>query len=169
MRSLAAYEELIIGIDPGVKGGIALLTDTGRPLGTLDLTARTESMVADSFKTWAAHYPGAKVFIEKEQHIKGDGAGGSFTFGSVYGLLRGLAWAHFGRPRYVYPMTWQSALGCMTSGAKNISKDKARELFSVYDMEMGRWGITHAIADALLIAEYGRRLLAREAESLHKI
>jgi hypothetical protein len=161
---------MILGVDPGVKGGMALLDAAGRPCWSLDLTGCTESDLAEWFKWVRVRYPSALVFIEKEQHIKGDGAGGSFTFGSVYGLLRGLSWAHFGRPRYVYPMTWQAALGCMTSGAKNISQDKARALFPVYDMELGRYGITHAIADALLIAEYGRRLLAREAaKSLHKM
>jgi hypothetical protein len=39
----------------------------------------------------------------------------------------------------------------MTKGDKNITKRKAQELFPEIK-------ITHAIADSLLIAEYGRRL-----------
>jgi hypothetical protein len=40
---------------------------------------------------------------------------------------------------------------CLTGGDKNISKRRAQELFPSLK-------ITHAVADALLIAEYGRRL-----------
>jgi hypothetical protein len=39
----------------------------------------------------------------------------------------------------------------MTKGDKNITKRKAQELFPEIK-------ITHAIADSLLIAEYGRRV-----------
>ena len=48
-------------------------------------------------------------------------------------------------------MRWQKYLGCLTKGDKNVSKAKAQELFP--DLK-----ITHAIADSLLIAEYGRRV-----------
>jgi len=42
-------------------------------------------------------------------------------------------------------------MGCMTKGDKNVSKRKAQELFPSMK-------VTHASADALLIAEYGRRM-----------
>jgi hypothetical protein len=51
----------------------------------------------------------------------------------------------------VSPAMWQRAMGCLSGGDKNVTKRKAQELFpDLY--------ITHATADALLIAEYGRRL-----------
>jgi hypothetical protein len=50
----------------------------------------------------------------------------------------------------VSPQKWQKAMGCMTKGDKNVSKAKAQQLFP-------QLKITHAIADALLIAEYARR------------
>jgi hypothetical protein len=50
----------------------------------------------------------------------------------------------------VTPQKWQKAMGCMTKGDKNVSKRRAQELFP-------QLKITHAIADALLIAEYGRK------------
>jgi len=50
----------------------------------------------------------------------------------------------------VYPMMWQAKMECLTGGNKNVSKHRAQELFPGVR-------ITHAVADALLIAEYGRR------------
>jgi len=41
-------------------------------------------------------------------------------------------------------------MGCLTKGDKNVSKRRAQELFPALK-------VTHAIADALLIAEFARR------------
>jgi hypothetical protein len=50
----------------------------------------------------------------------------------------------------VRPQKWQQAMGCMTKGDKNVSKRRAQELYP-------QLKITHATADALLIATYGTR------------
>lgn len=93
-------------------------------------------------------YGSRVVFMEKVGYMPRDGGQGANTFGRVDGLLRGgLLMAGY-PPRDVYPMMWQSRLGCLTGGNKNISKARAAELFP--DVRM-----THAIADALLIARYG--------------
>lgn len=54
----------------------------------------------------------------------------------------------------VAPVKWQTAMQCRTGGDKNISKRRASELFPGVRL-------THAIADALLLAEYARRLEVR--------
>jgi len=41
-------------------------------------------------------------------------------------------------------------MGCMTKGDKNVSKRRSQELFPQIK-------VTHAIADALLIASYGAK------------
>jgi hypothetical protein len=48
----------------------------------------------------------------------------------------------------VRPQIWQKELNCLTGGQKNITKQRAQELFPSIK-------VTHAIADALLIAKYG--------------
>lgn len=149
---------MIIGIDPGVRGGAALLTERGAVVETIAFNGLKEKELACAFRHWHSLAPAAQVWIEKVGYIRGDGAMGSFTFGSIYGLLRGIVLAQPWEPRYVYPQLWQAALGCMTGGNKNVSKGKAIALFPEYNTERKR-GITHDIADALLIAEYGRRRL----------
>jgi len=51
----------------------------------------------------------------------------------------------------VSPVKWQSALSCLTKGKKNVTKARAQQWFP-------KIKVTHGIADALLIAEYGRRV-----------
>jgi hypothetical protein len=154
---------MIIGIDPGAKGGLCLLTSRGEVVETVSLTGRREAEVAFVLDKWAHLSPIEKpeVFIEKVGYIRGDGAGGSFTFGAVFGLLRGIVLGLGLKPHYVYPMMWQSAMGCLSGGNKNVTKNMAITLFPKYHAERPR-GIVHDIADSILIAEYGRRTLMRE-------
>ena len=78
------------------------------------------------------------------------GVKSAFTFGEGFGWLcmaltaAGIPW------RTVRPQAWQKELGCLTKGDKNVSKRKAQALFPELT-------ITHATADALLIAEWLRR------------
>lgn len=152
---------MIVGIDPGTKGGLCLMTDRGEVVETISLTGLKEKEVAFALAKWdeVCDTP-PHVFIEKVGYIRGDGAGGSFTFGAVFGLLRGIVLGLGWNPHYVYPMVWQSALVCMSGGNKNVTKGKAIELFPGYHAQRPR-GIVHDIADSILIAEYGRRTLAR--------
>ena len=73
-----------------------------------------------------------------------------FTFGGSFRSLKvHLQWA--GIPfDEVTPRKWQKALGCASGGDKKVTKARAQELFPTVRM-------THAIADAYLIAEYCRR------------
>lgn len=157
---------MIVGIDPGVRGGAALLTERGAVVETIAFKGLKEKELACAFRAWDLRDPlnPPTVWIEKVGYIRGDGAMGSFTFGSIYGLLRGIVLAQGWEPHYVYPQLWQAAMGCMTGGNKNVSKGKAIALFPEYHAERKR-GITHDIADALLIAEYGRRQILRSAPS----
>jgi hypothetical protein len=92
-----------------------------------------------------------KAYIEGVNAMPGQGVVSTFKFGMNYGLWQGILVALKIPFERVYPLKWQTAMSCRTGGNKNISKARAQELFP-------RIKVTHAIADALLIAEYGRRL-----------
>lgn len=81
------------------------------------------------------------------------GSVGTFTFGQGYGFLRGCLRTAGIEFASVRPQDWQTLVGCRTRGDKNVSKRRAIELFPSVEKK-----ITHATADAFLIAEYGRRL-----------
>jgi crossover junction endodeoxyribonuclease RuvC len=143
---------LYIGIDPGVSGGIALLTEVGEVVEVLKMP-ETERDLLDVFlpvKAGRAVIERVSAFAPAGQRM---GATSAFTFGKGYGrLLMALTAAAIPFDEIV-PMKWQSIMGCRTGGDKNVSKRRAQQLFP-------NQKVTHAIADALLLAECCRRLAA---------
>lgn len=136
-----------IGIDPGKGGGIAVINGL-EIRGLLPLAKATERDVWDFVREYRSEP--AIATIEKVSSSPQMGVTSSFTFGRSLGYLRGMLTAMEIRFDEVSPQRWQKLLGCLTGGDKNISKAKAQQLFPQVNM-------THAIADALLIAEYGQR------------
>jgi len=147
--------EATMGVDPGVSGGIAVLAADGAIAWLLTVRPRmSEKVLRDEIRQAIEAlklYGGRRCYMEKVGFIKGDGGKGSFTFGGVYRFVRAVLLSCDVQISDVAPALWQSKMECLTGGNKNVSKRRACELFpSVRRM-------THAIADALLIAEYGRR------------
>ena len=152
-----------MGIDPGVRGGLVVLTPAGMVAHTEGFVpGMTHSALIGAVRlglTKTRQLGHVHVTIEKVGYMPGDGGKGANTFGRVDGLLRGavLMWMienGCGQLYDVTPMFWQSALGCLSGGNKNVTKNKACDIWPTV-----RW--THSIADAALIAEYGRRRLNR--------
>ena len=144
---------MIIGIDPGVNGGIAAMGTDSKLVRVRAFTGMSaEELVAEVgyCVQLSGSQPGiTRCFVEKVGYMRGDGGKGAFTFGKVFGLLLGALYSVGARPQLVSPMMWQSYLGCLSGGNKNVTKHHAQKLFP-------HQKVTHAIADAMLIAEYGR-------------
>ena len=138
-----------IGIDPGVSGAIAYHSQI--------ITAEHEFKLLDTphaiidYLSWIAAVHGQPVaYIERVSAMPGQGVASTFKFGRHYGWCEcALAAARVPFER-VTPAKWQGAMKCRTRGDKNVTKARALELFP--DAH-----VTHATADALLIAEYCRR------------
>lgn len=143
---------LIVGIDPGQSGAIASISEDANAVGFIRLDV-TEKDISDWFAYQEKEIRFA--YIEKVHSMPRQGVASSFKFGVNYGFLRGCLISHGIPFEEVTPQRWQKAMGCLTKGDKNVSKARAQQLFP--DIK-----ITHAIADALLLAEYGRRLKAAE-------
>jgi hypothetical protein len=150
---------ITIGIDPGKNGSIAWIDETGKacvekmPDTLKDLWELIEKDILHA--TGNLHFGNStrncKAYLEQISSSPQMGVVSAFTFGNGYGHLE-MALTAAGIPfERVRPQVWQKAMGCMTKGEKNITKAKAQELFP-------HLKITHATADACLIAEYGRRL-----------
>lgn len=145
--------KVIIGIDPGANGGIAWSHEDGprvekmpdTPQGVWDLI---QHIVNDSAMIY--RHLEFKAYIEKVHSSPQMGVTSAFTFGNGYGHLE-MALTAAGIPfERVTPQKWQKELGCLTGGNKNVSKQRAQELFPSMKA-------THAKADALLIMAYGIR------------
>ena len=141
-------EGAYLGVDPGASGGIAMVRiGQAEAWGIKGLTERD---LSDLFEHIKRVYAPEVATIEKAWAMPKQGVASSFKFGLNYGFLRGMLCAHRFRFTEITSHKWQRKLECLTKGDKNVSKRRAQQLFPELK-------ITHATADALLIAEYGRR------------
>lgn len=143
----------IIGVDPGANGGIAWITDGKACVEKMPDTLQDlwELLCDIHTNMWQEKQPPIKAYIEQVASSPQMGVVSAFSFGRGYGNLE-MALTAAGIPfERVRPQVWQKALNCLTGGSKNITKARAQELFPNIKC-------THSVSDALLIAEYGRRL-----------
>ena len=140
---------IYLGVDPGKTGSISAIWDDGEPFISSCKLSGTEADVVD----WLFGFDTDRAFavIERVHSTPQMGVTSSFTFGQSYGFLRGLLIATKIPFIEVSPQKWQRAMGCLTKGDKNVTKQAAQQ----------RWPklkITHVNADSLLIAEYARQI-----------
>lgn len=140
--------KLSIGIDPGMSGGIGFIPERGNAWS--EKMPETLRDLCDLLET-VSKSPDyeAVATLEKVHSMPGQGVSSSFKFGQGFGHLEMALTAAKIPFSYVSPQVWQKHMQCLTGGNKNISKQRAQQLFPHIK-------VTHAIADALLIAEYGK-------------
>jgi hypothetical protein len=155
---------IYVGIDPGQSGGIAWLSSTGAQVAKMPETGGDLLMLLERVVRLPANaYTPANevgrdvvVAIERAQamppSVQGriQGVASTFKFGQHYGTLCGLLLALRVPFVAVSSVVWQKALGCLTHGDKTISKARAQQLYP-------HLKVTHATADALLIATWCAR------------
>lgn len=147
-----------IGIDPGVSGGIAAIYEGEGAHVRAWKMPETERDLWDVFCELANP---TFLILENVGPMPSMGKANLFTFGRSVGLLRGMIIASRIPFEAVTATTWQSYMRCKPGGKrdvkennklkKKITKAKAQELFPNIKC-------TNYIADALLIAEYCRRV-----------
>lgn len=137
-----------LGIDPGTSGGAALLDVEGRHVDAFKFKDMTDHDLAGALREWSG-LGEIQCLIEKVHAMPKQGVTSMFNFGRNFGFLVGCLTALQIPFDFVTPNKWQTALQCRTKGDKNITKAKAQRVFP-------RLKVTHALADALLIALYCR-------------
>jgi len=136
-----------LGIDPGMSGACVLIPKDRAKVFPLPYSKHTPHDIAKFLRESGGII---KAYLEGVNAMPKQGVSSTFKFGENYGFWRGLLTGLEIPFERVYPLKWQTAMSCRTGGNKNISKARAQELFP-------KIKVTHAIADALLIAEYCRR------------
>lgn len=141
-------EDLFLGHDPGLLGAMVVLTRKGEMVSFIKGDA-TDQDLSD----WIGQYSKRirLAVSEKVGAMPGNGSASMFKFGFTTGLIRGMLAAHGLRRETATPQVWQKEMKCMSGGDKKVTRTRAQELFP-------RQKVTHQIADALLIAEYCRRV-----------
>ncbi len=139
-------EKIWLGIDPGKSGGIGLIGNGWAQVWKMPETEKDIWMLFEYFRRIGDIQ---FALIEKVHGFPTDAPQRAFNFGMNYGFLRACLIGNYIPYEEVTPNTWQAALKCKTKGNKNITKQKAQQLFP-------HLKITHATAEAILIAYYAK-------------
>jgi len=145
---------MILGIDPGLSGGLAILN--GSEIELLE-TIPTESkngfikrqVDAQKLSSILRVYPDLICYLEGVASRPGQGVASVFSFGDTYGCIRGVLGA-LNIPTYtIAPQTWKKSLKI---SSKDDSLKASKDLFPSVKFKKK----DHNIAEALLIAYYGQ-------------
>lgn len=143
---------IIVGIDPGVTGGLAVIHE-GRLSGVEPMpvhNSRADGMAIDELLTlWE---PDA-VYLEDTQPMPKNGSIASFSLGLNTGIVIGAVTANAFRLVRVKPQVWKKKMG-LTGKNKEASRGLARELFPEY-ADRFKLVKSDGLAEACLIARYG--------------
>ena len=150
----------ILGIDPGQSGAAVLWS----PAGSLELWAAPFEGGEWNVKAMreiidSAACKGAIALIEKVHGMPGQGGQAMFQFGYGYGHWVALIQAAGLRLEKVTPQAWQKAfLPDKMRGAKVPKTERKNRLKLEAQRLFPEVRVTLKNCDALLIAEYGRKL-----------
>jgi len=158
---------ITIGIDPGFGGALAIVGKgraVAKPMPTLNLTKTKKTLDENQIcKLLEKHREITQhIFIEKVSAMPKQGVTSTFNFGAGWGILRGICVGLHIPYTLVLPTTWKRVM-CrdMPKGSKDVSIIVAKRLWP--DINLLRTPKCRkeddGMADALCIAEYGRRML----------
>lgn len=159
--------KVFIGIDPGKDGAMAILGYRDTPV----LVPFNEAEYANQLRGAAQFFTvmGTEGVIDRletftvVEHVNampGQGVTSCFSFGQNFGFILGLLTAFRIPYELVRPQKWKKEFSCTSD--KNTSIEVAKRLFPVVDLrKTPKCTKPHdGICEALLMAEYARRLRA---------
>lgn len=155
---------LILGIDPGFTGSVAVIDAAGTSLrGIVDMPLKREIGAKDrsvidaeklKYEIEALTHEISFAVIEKVTASPQMGVTSAFRFGEGYGILVGVLAALEIKTVHVIPSVWKLAFG--------LSRDKKASVLKAIDLFPGseKWFTRvkdHGRAEAALIAYYGAK------------
>lgn len=166
--------KVFIGIDPGKDGALAILGGTEHPVVVPFNSEFTSEEYANQLRQFSAasvaetelgeimHVRKLEPFciIEHVGAMPGQGVTSCFSFGRNFGFCLGLLTAFRIPYELVRPQKWKKEFSCTSD--KNTSIEVAQRLFPGVDLRRTpQCRKPHdGVAEALLMAEYARRLRA---------
>ena len=146
---------MILGIDPGLDGGLAIIDGSSIELLETIPTQTKGGFIkrqvdAQKLSNILRVYPDLVCYLEGVASRPGQGVASVFSFGDTYGAIRGVLGA-LNIPVYtVSPYKWKKALEV---SSKDDSLKASLTLFPSVQFKKK----DHNIAEALLIAYYGQK------------
>lgn len=155
---------MIIGVDVGKSGALALLNNDGSiveihdmpvkevMVGTKERSEVDAVVLAEILFTWMRQFPEVRAIIEHVSSMPSDGHVGAFRFGESYGILKGVFGA-VGIPYdLIRPQAWKKEYGLLGS-EKEMSRICVKMLYpEATEFQRKK---DDGRADAVLIARTG--------------
>jgi len=166
MRAADHRRPVFIGIDPGFSGAMASIEGRNgeaqyeiHDAPILDVAGRRQMHVAamiDMLSQWRDRPEVVRVFIERVHSMPGSSGRSMFAFGEGYGIWQGVASTFGYAIERVEPARWKGRMMDGMGKDKDAARFRAALLFPSLAPLLARKQ-DDGRAEALLIAEYGRR------------
>ena len=151
----------IIGIDPGLSGGIAIL-DNSKVIELFDMPVMPDgkknkrqlnnALLVKLIKDNIKNLEDTVMIVEQVNAMPGQGVTSMFNFGQTFGAIKGIC-AALGLPIFfVRPAKWKKHFELINS-SKDASRTKAIEMYPSISEQLSRKKDVNK-SDALLIARY---------------
>ena len=152
---------IIIGIDPGLSGGIAVLNDN-KVYKIFDMPVMSEgkknkrqlnnAQLVNLLKENIVNFKDTSVVVEQVNAMPGQGVTSMFNFGQTFGSIKGIC-AALGLPIFfVRPTKWKKHFNLIKTH-KDASRTKVIEVYPEISSKLSRKKDSNK-ADAILIARY---------------
>jgi crossover junction endodeoxyribonuclease RuvC len=153
--------KVVLGCDPGISGGLAAIKSNGLELAIMPVIrvgskCQIDEVALVAWMRSQAHlHP--HVMIEAVHAMPGQGVVSMFSFGTSWGILRGICIGVGLSYELVRPQEWQKVM--LAGQPKHSEYLVASRLWPHVDWRATeRCRVPHSgLVDAALIAEYGRR------------
>jgi len=147
----------VVGIDPGLKGGLALIVSEAGQAFAEQMPIAGRSIDVAELALFLRGWGPDVVYIEKVGPMPKQGVVSTFTFGEGYGLVKGAIIALGYRLELVAPQTWKAQVLAGTKKDKEAAVDYCRRAYPSVRLVPEQCRVAHdGMADALCLAEYGR-------------
>tara|TARA_B110001450_G_C17472907_1_gene420938 strand:+ start:206 stop:697 length:492 start_codon:yes stop_codon:yes gene_type:complete len=151
----------IIGIDPGLSGGIAVL-ENNKVLDIFDMPVMSEgkknkrqlnsAQLVNLIKENINSNEEVAVIVEQVNAMPGQGVTSMFNFGQTFGAIKGVC-AALGLPIFfVRPSKWKKHFELINS-SKDSSRTKAIEMYPSLSSQLAKKKDVNK-SDAILIARF---------------
>ena len=151
----------IIGIDPGLSGGIAILDDLkiydifDMPImseGKKNKNQLNSAQLVNIINKHVLKKENTFVIVEQVSAMPGQGVTSMFNFGQSFGILKGICSAMKLSLYFVRPAKWKKHFN-LINASKDASRTKAIEIFPYFSSNLSKKKDANK-ADAILIASY---------------
>ena len=147
----------VLGIDPGITGALVIL-DNDEPIEWLLMPSmvvgKHNRVHGSAIARWINHIKPEMAIMELVGAMPKQGVTSMFSFGHSAGTVSGVLEALFIPTAMVTPQYWKKCAG-MINKSKDEARSHAIHLWPQW-RELDKKGVGQALADAALIARYGR-------------